>query len=328
MKSKETISTILLTLREFCEKSGLKFQMVDRYSNNLVEISNGKKSFFANRGKIGFYPLNSKFSVNLVADKAWTYEILKKNGFIIPHGEYFFIEEGYLEFEKGKYMKDAINFAKNKYPVFVKPNSGSSGYLSEIINNETELIDHLKKISEEYHIGIIQEVIKLPEYRIFAIDGEVEFVYQRNTAMIKGNGQNTIEELIKQKNIQSKFNIENSIFLKKKLKKLNLKLNSVLKKDFNLEISSTKNISAGGSISNYSEKVSKETQKWVKKVTDIFSIRVCGIDIFTKSDINNPEDFIVIEINSNPFLSGIKKIGKNEKVFQIWKKITDKFFNE
>ena len=327
------IPPLLLILKEACEKFGLSWRLSDTYSNNLVEISNWKKIFVSSNSTVWTYPLNQNFSAQLINDKARCYKILKQKWYKIPEWDYFFLNKEYRESRwDWKEINNAITFAKNKYPVFVKPNNSSLWILAEIINNETELKTHLKNISEISWIAIVQEIINLPEYRIFAIDWEIEFVYRRLIAKIIWDWKTTIAEFIEKININIKRerNIisENSIFLKKQLKKHNLSFNSILDLGQELQITPKANISSGGEIQDYSEIVSKETCEWVKKLMQDLSLRICGIDVFVKKSIDNPDGFIIIEINGSPSLSWIYKLGHQNKALGIWEKILKKFFEE
>jgi len=297
----------------------------------LVEVSDGKRSFFASNSSVGMYPLNSRFATQLVKDKAWGYKILEQKGYKIPEGQYFFLKDEYRELRgEGQELTDALEYAQDKYPVFVKPNDSSLGILAEIIYNETELKEHLEKIAEGSWIAIIQEVIKQNEYRIFVVDGEIQFTYQRSPLCLIGDGASSIKDQILKTNQNIKrpknhIHLDNP-FLKLQLKNLNLTPDSILKQNQKLAISPKSNLSAGGNLQNYSTRFSKATREWVKKLSRDLSLRVCGIDIFTSSNLDNPEDFTIIEINANPSLSGIYEHGENEKALKIWKKILNKYF--
>jgi cyanophycin synthetase len=205
------------------------------------------------------------------------------------------------------------------------------GILAEIVNTEKELKNHLRSISEISRIALIQEVICLPEYRIFAVDGEVKFVYERLAAKIVGDGQTPILEYIAQMNQHIKRDrnkiSEASVFVKHQLEKNGLSLDSVLKKGQELPVASKANISAGGQIKNYSKTVSAETSKWVKSIMKDMSLRVCGIDVFVEKSIDDPKGFIVIEINHNPNFSGIYELGHKDEVLKIWGEILEKHFS-
>ncbi len=329
---KPDIPLLLLILKKACYEFGYKWKLVDTYSNNLVEVSDNKKSFFASNNQIGIYPLNAKFAAQLVHDKAWCYKILQDKGYNIPKGQYFFIRKEYKALRGDQQeLVDAFLFAKKMgYPVFVKPNSSSLGILAELIHNRIELEKHLKQISEISWIALVQEVISQSEYRLFVIDGKVEFCYQRMMPKIYGDGQHSIAQLIKKVNIQIKRErnhiTSDSLFFSQQLIKYNYNLQTILEKGVEFQIMSKANISAGGTIQNYKEEVSYETMKWVQQLMKDLQLRVCGIDVFVSDSINNPKSFTIIEINHNPSLEGIYNLGYQKKVFSIWKKILQKYF--
>jgi len=327
------IPQLLLILKEACEEFGYSWKLLDTYSNNLVEVSNGNKSFFASNGKISVYPLNQEFAAQLVNDKAWSYRILKQKGYRVPKGEYFFLKKELKRLRgEGREIKDAIVFARGNYPLFIKPNNGSLGILAEIVNNEEELRNHLERIKEISWIAIIQKVIHLPEYRIFTVDGEIEFVYQRLAAKIVGDGKRSVGEFINQINRRIKRKVNklsrDSFFLRHQLQKHSLSFASILNLDQQLVVSPKANIAAGGKIVNYSEEISQKTRRWVKKIMSDLSLRVGGIDVFVERTINDPDGFIVIEINQNPSLLGIYHLGYQHKVLAIWKKILRSYFGK
>jgi len=323
----------LLILKDACKRYGLSWNLIDSYSNNLVEVSLGGKSFFSSNSRVGLYPLNSRFSAQLVNDKAWCNRVLAQKKYRIPRGDYFFLREEYRELRgDGREMDDAIAFAKGKYPIFVKPNSSSLGVLAEIIHSEEELLCHLQSISEISWIALVQEAISAPEYRIFAIDGEVQFAYERRSPKIIGDGRKTVRELVSNLNekVKGKRNLysEDSAFLRKQLQEADLDFDSVPEKGMSLSVSSKRNLSSGGEICAYTEAVSSATNEWVRNIMDDLSIRICGIDIFSHGTLDDPNDFTIIEINQSPGLSGIYDLGKHEKVFNIWKTVFEKYFSE
>lgn len=327
------IPPLLLILKQACKKYGYTRKLIDTYSNNLVEVSDGEKSFFASNTKVWAYPLNSNFSAQIASDKARTYKILQQKWYSIPHGEYFFVKEKYRELRgERRELNDALAYAQGKYPVFVKPNSSSLGTLAEIVYNEQELVQHLHDISQISYIALIQEVINLPEYRIFAIDGKIAFLYQKTKTAIIGDSTSSIKELITKTNqsIKREYNkitLDNA-FLQQQLQQHKLSPESILAEGQQLTIAQKANISSWGMIQNYTEQLSKKTQERVQQVMKDIGIRVCGIDIFTKNGIDHPENFITIEINSAPSLVGIYELGQEQKALEIRGKICEKYFKE
>jgi glutathione synthase/RimK-type ligase-like ATP-grasp enzyme len=53
-----------------------------------------------------------------------------------------------------------------------------------VIYNKSQLTKHLSIIKEISNICIVQEFIKAPEYRIFVVNGEIQFSYKRSAASL------------------------------------------------------------------------------------------------------------------------------------------------
>lgn len=167
----------LRILKNACNEFGYSFSLIDNHSGRLAEISNGKKSFFSSPSrKMGKFPLNSRFS-GVVSDKAWTYEILRKKGFDIPLGDYFFLSPKYKQSRNGgKEIGDAFRYAeKLGYPIFVKPNSKEGGKLASKVNSENQFKTHLDKISKLDYIAIVQEFVSGDERKFFVLDDKIKF---------------------------------------------------------------------------------------------------------------------------------------------------------
>lgn len=319
-------------LRDACDKFGYKFEIVDPFTNAVSEVSNGRKSFFSSPFRLGMYPLNCRSSAQLVNDKAWTGKILKSKGYKVPEGSYFYLSEKYRnERGDGQEWEDAYDYAeKLGYPVFVKPNGSSFGIYAESVENRQELEQHLQNVASLSYIAVVQQKIDLPEYRIFVLDGEPQFAYQRSFPKIIGDGEKTIWQLIEEMNerIQSDYNKINreSGYLKRKLAMHDYDFETVLDGGSEFQVMSKANIAAGGSIISYVDQFSEKTKKWCQNLCKDMAIRTTGLDVFVANGLDDPENFTIIELNQNPQLNGIYNHGKTEKVLEIWGKIMEKYF--
>ncbi len=323
----------LQLLKLACDRFGYTWKVVDTYSNSLIEVSDGKKSFFSTNQSSN-YPLNLRFAARVAKDKAWAYEIMRQKGVKVPVGDYFFVREDHRELRgDGREIPDALKYAeKIGYPVFVKPNGSSLGILAEKIYTTDQLARHLTEISDISYIAHVQECVPDPEYRIFVLDGEIQYVYRREPLVVVGDGTKTVSDFVAETNAQI-YRERNKIpphspFLLEELKNLGLKYDSVLPKGQKLSLMSKANVSAGGEIADYRTEVSEATMEWARKVADIFSLRVCGIDVFVNGSVDDPAGFTVIEVNQNPNLTGIFDMGEEEKALGIWGKILRGYFNE
>jgi len=301
--------------------------LLPHYSKAII-VSNKKKFFIArSKKRYGMYPLNAKFAEHFVDNKAIFKKILKTKGFHVIKGRQFYIQSPLAEVKvkKDDNINAAISYAKKiNFPVFVKPNNGSRGKNARIIFNPTALKEHIKKMrSDNTESFLIEKFTLRPEYRIFVVDGRIQFFYSKGRKSIDGDSKKTVKQLIDDKD----FEISNES-LKSILSLYKLKKSSILDKGKKIYIQETANISAGAKITNYcGSEISDEMQEWAKKLYSNIGLRVFGVDVFTrKGGIDNPDDYLIIEVNSSPALSGIYAAGHKKKVYDIWAKIIKKYF--
>lgn len=259
-------------LKQACEKYGYQFELIDEFSGYLAKVSDGKRSFFGGMN----YPFNSASAVGVAKDKAFTKMLLTKNDFHVPRGDYFFVRKEDQDLRPvGKEMEEAIKFANNfGYPVFVKPNDRTKGHCCKITSDEVELKNHFQKIAKYSEMAIIEEVITgKKEYRIFVIDGEVQFLHERKNFV---NGKKVFAD-------------------------------------------------SEQTTVDYRETVNPKITQWIKKLANTMQLRVFGVDLFAE-DVEDPDTFTILEINSCPSLQRIWKLGKKEKAIEIWGKIFKQIF--
>ncbi|NOQ35731.1 MAG: hypothetical protein GQ569_07525 [Methylococcaceae bacterium] len=308
-------------IKQICEEKAYHFEYVDNFTQLLAKVSINDKAAFFNFSQ---YPLNNATSSTLVRDKAFTYTLLEKAGFKIPQGDYFFITHKWRESRNdGKELSDALRYAKQLgYPVFAKPLNGTFGNFANLIHTEEELLFHCQKASEKYFAMIIQQPVFQKEHRIFVMDGKVRFAYCKAQAVIKGDGVKTIAELIKQfisqtPTIHSDYKL-NETFIDENLKKHTLNKSSILENNYLFEISPNANPNSGGFVDDLRLNVSPACEQWAADVAKSAGLRVCGIDFFTENNLDDaPEDFTIIELNSNPALGTMIKLGHEPLVKSI-----------
>ena len=324
--------TNLAILQKACQKYGYTFRMIDDFSGRLAEVSNEQKNFVVGVGSVPSYPLNYSFAQALAKDKAWMSQKLAKLGYQVPQGDYFFLSEEYQELRSpGKEKDDAFEYADQLgYPVFVKPNKLSLGRGAEVIYTLEQLMEHLDKLAQFDYIALIQKVIDLPEYRLFVVNGEVQFLYQKSLPQVVGDGKQSIRELIKKLNGGIKYDRNHvaldSFFIEDQLRDQDLNLETVLNEGQKLSVSSHANLSAGGKISHYHPQASGVVNAWAKKLTDQINLSVCGIDVFVDGTIEDPKNFTILEVNSNPSLKGIYELGEVEKAMGVWGRVLEAYF--
>ncbi len=330
----------LAIVKDACISNGYKFKIIDRHSNLLARVNNGS-NFVIVENQI--YPINNYASVSLVDDKTFSKIVLNEHDIKTPEGDVFFVSNGeyllrshnrnkYLK-RDGKELKDAIAYAKKLgFPLFVKPNSGTMGHLAMSIGDENELVAHLKAIAEYYPRAIIEKEIQCSEHRVFVLDGKVIFSYQRKQPVkINGDGKHSFNELVDlvyqdYPDAKELSNIDNE-YVDKQLASYGLTRTSILPGGNAIQLWLNANLHAGGYIEDFRQEVSDECRVWAAGVAKAFGLKVCGIDVFAPNDMDdNPENYIVTEVNGNPYLETISRFGYYDLAVQIWEEVLDIYF--
>src|SRR5690625_2559712 len=271
---------------------------------------------------IGFFPLGKSFSlqskenkhffyrsrgdkvaneaVDIGTNKQQTREKLEKANVPTPKGKDFHIND----------LEEMLKYAEQiGYPVVVKPTLGSLGKgVTTNIQSEAELIkaiEHVKDIG--YENIIIEEYFEGEDYRIYVVDGEVVAATKRVPANVVGDGKQTIEQLIKEKNKLRKENpylrtklIEVDDNLRETLKKQDLGVDDVPEKGKKIYVRSVANISTGGDPVDVTERLPSDIKNIaIDALSSITNFTHGGIDIL----IDSTSQYRVIEINPTADIS-------------------------
>ncbi len=285
-------------------KLGGTYNCLDVQEEFLEIFLNGKKDFLLDRfsSEVPFH------MVKLTADKFWTKNTLISNEIKVPCGSVF----------TGNRKKEALDFAKNLYPVVLKPNWGSHGdsvYANILDENELELTIFYfleeKGCDEPF---IIEKFFDWKEYRLFITSLNDFAVIHREPASVVGDSKSSIEKLIELENIKRvelKKKIKTSlcpIVLDKEvvkfLKKKNIDLNHVPEKNEKIFLRNQSNLAKGGLAINLTDSINDSVKELAIKILKCFAPLPCaGLDMLC-SDINrNSLEYVILEVNSNPGLA-------------------------
>ncbi|WP_339226575.1 acylphosphatase [Oceanobacillus sp. FSL K6-2867] len=262
----------------------------------FFSLSSDKQShyFFRSRGD-----LVANKTVNICTDKEKTKQLLKDGGVPIPEGELFDITES----------KKMVKYAeKIGYPVIIKPLNGSMGrgvYIN--LQNRDELLNAIKETQttyKQYKTYLVEKHYFGKEYRVYVVGDKAVVATHRIPANITGDGKNTVEKLIKLKNIERKKNpylapkaIKIDYEVKNYLKNYGYNEKSVPKKGELLILRGKSNLSAGGDpIEKTYELTNEVKQIAVDALKAMPSIPHAGVDVIVDPDSNKKA--VVLEINA------------------------------
>lgn len=301
---------------------GAQFEIIDEKSNFLACVRIGEKTYYPSAAKIPVYPLNNSNSAELVNDKAFTNTVLDRHGVTRVDGDYFYAKEDDNKFAMPS-IKESVEYAEAiGFPVFVKPNRSSHGFQADFCFDSDAVVALAKEIAKTDYVFHVQKVYSQREFRLFCIDGEIEFAYERFRPEIDGDGRATVRQLIDDINGGAQFDTMRvsleSNFLRSQLELAELELTSILPTGRKLPVSPAANIARGGEIKNVSRPpFDSEVSKLCRKVAEITGLRVMGLDIFADGLDCSAR---VIEVNHNPSLRGIFSEDK-ELGLAVWTKI-------
>ncbi len=275
---------------------GLKYSIRNE-KMGLATITKGDKTLDISSIILG---LNSQLSGCLSENKVKTSTLLQEQNIPVPKFQTFEDPEHAIAF--------ALEELHKKKSVVIKPISGS---LSIGITVSPASLAQIKAAVKEAFIGnseiMIEEYVPGRHFRITVLDDEVIAITERIGANVKGDGENTVLELIAQKNIQRKIDFLPEIFLRKKdleyLKNEKIELLKVYPKGIYIALQLGCDLDIGG------ERVRVDRDLVPKVNSDLFinalktlGLRFGGIDYITP-DITIPYTTIptaINEINSCP----------------------------
>ncbi|MGQ0826805.1 MAG: cyanophycin synthetase [Bacteroidota bacterium] len=243
----------------------------------------------------------SSIGVDLAADKEATKQILSKAFVPVPEG---------MVITKERSLEEAINTIG--FPLAIKPIDGNHGrgITTKITTREQafKAFQIAKGIANEV---IVERSIKGFDYRFLVINYKLAAVAKRTPAMIIGDGNSTIQQLIDETNSDPARGDGHENMLTK-IKVDEVTTNILAEKELTLEsilpigkilfLKDTANISTGGTSRDVTDIVHPQNVFLAERIARLMNLNICGIDIMAE-DVNVPltkEKGAVLEVNAGP----------------------------
>ena len=310
-------------------RRGLHLKFYSTFKDQKLHI----KYSLSNREKTHHFSgsggdLITEKAFEICESKSETYRHLTKAGVPIPLGSKFNAEAA---------DEDIIQYAKQiKFPLVLKPTNASSGKgVVSNIKNRAQLYDAIQYVRGQlgYREVILEQYVIGEEVRVYVLDNQVLGAGNRRPANVVGDGVNTIQTLIEQKNEQRKQSphlyfrpIKIDKDLKNIIQQLNYTIDSIPKKGEWVYLRKVSNISKGGEPIDITDQLSGEQKAIaVKAAKAIPGLPHCGVDMIINSNDNT--DAKVIEVNTRPGI-GIHLFPIEGKAKNISKDLIDYYFPE
>ena len=198
------------------------------------------------------------------------------------------------------------------YPIVIKPLDGNHGKGASInIKNREDAIDGLAYAKKYSHRVIVEKFITGHDFRVLIIDNKLVAAAKREPAHVKGDGKQTIQQLIEETNKDPRRgygheNVLTQIDVDRDttdlLEKLNYTLETVPKKGEVVYLKSTANLSTGGTSIDVTDMMHPENIFLCERISRVIGLDICGVDIMAEN-LTQPlkeNGGCILEVNAAP----------------------------
>jgi cyanophycin synthetase len=308
-----------------CARLGLAFHDLDEGRGYLFAISDGKTRIVSGTGSVCAYPLNASPAFAVSRDKAHTNAVLTAAGVAHVPGKLYFVTERHAALRPpGREIVDAIREFPDE-PRFCKPNAGARGDFAEAIASRKNFISYIERVKSRYEAILVQPVVEGDEYRVFCLDGEAVFATLKSDFTLTGDGASGVGQLLARHNAAAKSDsispIDEENFLNYLRTRGGIARDHVPETGARVSVPGRRNLSAGGDVRSFTTDVPRPLAELAVAATQAITLRVSGVDIFDLSPGRDLSDLAVLEVNGNPAIATLSRIGREDLAEAIWCKI-------
>src|SRR5690625_4041729 len=271
----------------------------------LFSLSNGERTHFFLRTR-GDKVTNE--AVIIGSEKDDTKVLLEEKGVPVPKGK---------GFAPDATDEEVLTYGQELgYPLVLKPTDGSLG-LGVVTNiySVEELAEALVYVRQdlEYDEVIVEQHVAGEEYRFYVVEDEVIAIYNRIPANVTGDGEHTIEELIRFNNLQRRKNarlnsclIEIDVEIEEFIEAAGYTLDTILPKGKQIYLREKSNVSIGGDPIDVTDEISDEVKQIaIDALKAIPGLYHGGVDIIINEGNVSRDIAVVLEINATAQIGGI-----------------------
>ncbi|MCA6422349.1 MAG: cyanophycin synthetase [Flavobacterium sp.] len=267
-------------------------------TNSLVQLGYGINQM---RFQATITCKTSSIAVDIACNKEQTKRMLDMASIPVANGGICVDEED---------LTDVIK--KIGYPIVIKPLDGNHGKGASInVQQWEDAVEGLAYAKKYSHRVIVEKFITGYDFRVLVIDNKLVAAAKREPAHIKGDGIQTIQQLIDETNLDPKRgygheNVLTQIDVDRDtidlLEKLNYTLETVPKKGEVVYLKSTANLSTGGTSIDVTDMMHPENIFLCERISRVIGLDVCGVDIMAEN-LTQPlkeNGGCILEVNAAP----------------------------
>jgi cyanophycin synthetase len=198
------------------------------------------------------------------------------------------------------------------YPIVLKPLDGNHGKGASInVKKWEDAVEGLAYAKKYSHRVIVERFITGYDFRVLIIDNKLVAAAKREPAHVKGDGKQTIQQLIDETNLDPKRgygheNVLTQIDVDRDttdlLEKLGYTLETVPRKDEVVYLKSTANLSTGGTSVDVTDMMHPENIFLCERISRVIGLDICGVDIMAEN-LTQPlkeNGGCILEVNAAP----------------------------
>jgi cyanophycin synthetase len=267
-------------------------------TNSLVQLGYGINQM---RFQATITCKTSSIAVDIACNKEQTKKMLDANSIPVANGGIVVDEED---------LDEVIR--KIGYPIVLKPLDGNHGKGASInVKTREDAVEGLAYAKQYSHRVIVEKFITGYDFRVLIIDNKLVAAAKREPAHVKGDGSQTIQQLIDETNTDPRRgygheNVLTQIDVDRDttdlLEKLNYTLETVPKKDEVVYLKSTANLSTGGTSIDVTDMMHPENIFLCERISRVIGLDVCGVDIMAEN-LTQPlkeNGGCILEVNAAP----------------------------
>ncbi|MBO0346663.1 hypothetical protein J0X15_15645 [Roseibium sp. CAU 1637] len=311
--SGSSLPLVARLLSGFCHDHGLALQLDAGLGHaGYIEAPNGRRSCFIGTR----FDLNPMGASELVKDKAYTAEFLRRNGLPTPD-DTLLLAAAYRdrlyrarpEYLAGAYQGPdmAEAFAtKTGFPLYLKPNTGSGGKDVERVDNSSALSLALARLSETHETLLLQQAVTGADLRLVCLDGRILCALLRQPATLTGDGVTDLRTLVQQK----KRTDADLARIERHLMSTGRALTECPEAGEDVTLLPLTNLSAGGTATLlHPDKLSISLKEACLSAGRTFGLRYYAVDLIAQVPEHVDAPFHILEINSAPGLAELHRQG-------------------
>ena len=299
-------------LDRLCKERGAVFDPLTGYGDvGRITLRNGAFTLFRRMA----FDINRMGAAALARDKDYCARALRKAGLnaaegtlvVSPRYRDRILRQSATYAQHWHPYDDALKASESYgFPLYIKPNDGSSGEDVALVRDRDALLGQLSELFSRHEQLLVQPPVAGREFRMLMLDDEMLACYERVPFTVTGNGEDTLADLILERMNRLRAG-ERPLDLARVQTDIDRSLSALgLQGDYRpaagetIRLGDAANLATGGSSVDFTDTAAPFFVDIGRQAAAATGLRLAGIDIFA-ADIAVPDPgYTILEVNAAP----------------------------